>query len=300
MRILFMGTPQFAVLSLEKLSECFDVIGVVTQPDRPAGRGKKLRPPPVKLTAQRLGLPVYQPERIRDFVGEIRSLKPDCIVVVAYGKILPKELLEIPPYRVVNLHASLLPRYRGAAPIQRALMAGERVTGNTVMLVNERMDAGDILSQEEIPIEEEDNLETLSERLSKRGADLLVRTLSLWFEGRVTPVPQKEEEAIYAPPIRREELRICWKAEAQSVRDRVRGLYPGAYTFFRDERLKILRVKVSDGSGEPGEVIDPDKFKVACGEGSVEILELMTPKGRKVSREGFLRGYSIREGELLK
>ena len=300
MKILFMGTPQFAVPSLEKLSERFDVIGVVTQPDRPAGRGKKLRPPPVKLLAQRLGLPVYQPERIRDFVGEIKSLKPDCIVVVAYGKILPKELLGIPPYKVVNLHASLLPKYRGAAPIQRALMAGEKVTGNTVMLVNERMDAGDILSQEEIPIEEEDNLETLSEKLSKRGADLLVRTLSLWFEGRITPVPQNEEEAIYAPPIQKEELRICWKAQAQSVRDRVRGLYPGAYTFFRDERLKILRVKVSEGSGEPGEVIDPDKFKVACGEGSVEILELMTPKGRRVSREEFLRGYSIRRGELLK
>ncbi len=300
MRILFMGTPQFAVPSLEKLSKRFEIIGVITQPDRPAGRGKKLRPPPVKLTAQRLGLTVYQPEKIRDFVEEIRALRPDCIVVVAYGKILPKDILEIPTYRVVNLHASLLPKYRGAAPIQRALMAGEEVTGNTVMLVNERMDAGDILSQEEIPIEEEDNLETLSEKLSKKGADLLVETLSLWFKGRITPVPQKEEEATYAPPVQKEELRICWKAQARSVRDRVRGLYPNAYTFFRGERIKILRVRVSDGSGEPGEVIDTERFEVACGEGSVEILELTTPKGRKVSREEFMRGYSIRKGELLK
>ncbi len=300
MRILFMGTPQFAVPSLEKLSESFEIVGVITQPDRPGGRGKKLRPPPVKILAQELGLPVHQPERIRDFVERIRALKPDCIVVVAYGKILPREILEVPPYRVINLHASLLPKYRGAAPIQRALMAGEETTGNTVMLVNERMDAGDILSQEEIPVEEEDNLETLSEKLSRKGADLLVKTLSMWFEGKITPIPQNEEEATYAPPIQKEELRICWKAPARSVRDRVRGLYPNTYTFFRGERLKILKVRVSNGSGEPGEVIDPERFEVACGEGSVEILELTTPKGRKVSREEFLRGYSVSKGELLK
>ena len=300
MRILFMGTPQFAVPSLERLYGSFEIIGVITQPDRPAGRGKRLRPPPVKLLAQRLGLPVHQPEKIRNFVEEIRTLKPDCIVVVAYGKILPREILEIPPYRVINLHASLLPKYRGAAPIQRALMAGEKVTGNTVMLVNERMDAGDILSQEEVSIEEEDNLETLSEKLSRKGADLLVNTLSLWFERKITPIPQNEEEATYAPPVQKEELRICWKAPARSVKDRVRGLYPNAYAFFRGERIKILKVKVSESFGEPGEVIDPEKFEVACGEGSVEILELITPKGRKVSREEFLRGYFLRKGELLK
>ena len=179
-------------------------------------------------------------------------------------------------------------------------MAGEKTTGNTVMLVNERMDAGDILSQEEVSIEEEDNLETLSEKLSRKGADLLVNTLSLWFERKITPIPQNEEEATYAPPVQKEELRICWKAPARSVRDRVRGLYPNAYAFFRGERIKILKVKVSEGFGEPGEVIDPEKFEVACGEGSVEILELITPKGRKVSREEFLRGYFLRKGELLK
>ena len=300
MRILFMGTPQFAVPSLERLYESFEIVGIITQPDRPAGRGKRLRPPPVKLLAQELGLPVHQPERIRDFVERIKALKPDCIVVVAYGKILPREILDIPPYKVINLHASLLPKYRGAAPIQRALMAGEETTGNTVMLVNERMDAGDILSQEEIPIDEEDNLETLSDKLSRKGANLLVKTLSMWFERKITPILQNEEEATYAPPIQKEELRICWKAPARSVRDRVRGLYPNTYTFFRGERLKILKVRVSDGSGEPGEVIDPERFEVACGEGSVEILELTTPKGRRVSRDEFLRGYSVSKGELLK
>lgn len=300
MRILFMGTPLFAVPSLQRLVGRFGVVGVVTQPDRPAGRGKKLTPPPVKVLARERGIKVYQPERIKDFVHELKELNPDCIVVVAYGRILPKELLDIPPYGVLNLHASLLPKYRGAAPIQRALMAGERLTGNTVMLVNERMDAGDILSQEKVYIEEKDNLETLSQRLSERGADLLIRTLELWFEGKVEPVPQKEEEANYAPPLLKEEFRICWRAQAQSVKDRIRGVYPNAYTTFRGSRVKILEVKVSDGEGEPGELIDPSSLKVACGEGCVEILSLVSPKGKKLSREEFIRGYSPKTGELLK
>jgi len=300
MRILFMGTPLFAVPSLERLSESFQVVGVVTQPDRPAGRGKKLSPPPVKLTAQRLRIPLYQPETVKDLSELLRGIRPDCVVLVAYGRILPKEVLDIPPYGVLNLHASLLPKYRGAAPIQRAIMSGERITGNTIMLVSEEMDAGDILSQEEVPIEEEDNIETLSKRLSEKGADLLLRTLPLWLEGRITPVPQEKERATYAPPVQKEELRICWRAEASSVRDRVRALYPNAYTFFRGERVKILKVKVREGSGEPGEVIDHRRFEVACGKGSVEILELITPKGRRVSGEDFIRGYSPRRGELLK
>ncbi len=300
MRVLFMGTPPFAVPSLELLAENFEVVGVVTQPDRPAGRGKKLTPPPVKELALQLGIEVYQPERIRDFVKTIEDMKPDCIVVVAYGKILPKEVLDIPPYGVVNLHASLLPKYRGSAPIQRALMAGERVTGNTVMLVSEEMDAGDILSQEEVPIDEEDNFYTLSEKLSLRGADLLVRTLQLWFEGKIEPRPQEHEKATYAPPVQREEFRLCWKAQSESVKDRVRGLYPNVYTFFRGDRIKLLKVRVEEGAGEPGEVIDPDRFVVACGEGAVRILELISPKGRRMSGEDFVRGYSPKEGELLK
>ena len=300
MRILFMGTPSFAVPSLERVGESFNIVGVVTQPDRPAGRGKRLKPPPVKEKALELRYKVFQPERIRDFAERIRELKPDCIVVVAYGKILPKEILEIPPYRVINLHASLLPRYRGAAPIQRAIMAGEKETGNTVMLVSERMDAGDILSQEKVPIDEEEDVQSLSQKLSVKGADLLVRTLKLWFEGKVKPVPQKEEEATYAPPIRREEFRVCWKAEAQSVKDRVRALYPNAFFFYRGSRVKLLRVKVVSGDGEPGEVIDDRNFVIACGWEAVQILELISPKGKRMSGEEFLRGYPLRRGELLK
>lgn len=300
MKILFMGTPDFAVPSLRKLSGEFEVVGVITQPDRPAGRGKRVKPPPVKVLAQELGIPVYQPAKLEELVEIVKSIKPDCAVVVAYGRILPKEVLETPPYRVINLHASLLPKYRGAAPIQRALMAGEKVTGNTVMLVNERMDAGDILSQEEVEIDEEDNLKTLSERLSVTGADLLTKTLRLWFEGSIEPVPQKEEEATYAPPVQREEERLCWKAQAESVRDRVRGLYPDAYTFFRGQRVKILKLKVVEGEGEPGEIVDPKRFVVACGKGAVRIEEILSPKGKRMRGEEFVRGYPPKKGELLK
>ncbi len=291
MRVLFMGTPEFAVPSLEELYKEFEIIGVITQPDKPAGRGQKLTPPPVKVLAQRLGIPVYQPEKIKPFTEKIREMKPDCIVVVAYGKILPKEILEIPPYKVINLHASLLPKYRGPAPIQRALMSGERKTGNTVMLVNERMDAGDILSQEEIEIEEDDNFYTLSEKLAKRGAKLLKETLKGWFEGRIKPVPQNEDEATYAPYIQKEEFRICWKASAESIRNRIRGLYPNAYTFFGEKRIKILKAKVVERTGEPGEIIDMKEFIVACGEKALKIEELINPKGKKVSGEEFMRGY---------
>ena len=290
-RILFMGTPLFAVPSLRALSEKFEVIGVVAQPDKPSGRGQKLTPPPTKVEAKKLGIPVYQPERIKDFIPKVRELNPDCIVVVAYGKILPREIIYLPPYGSVNLHASLLPKYRGAAPIQRAIMAGEKETGNTIMLINERMDAGDILSQEKMPIDEEDNFITLSEKLAKSGAELLVKTLEGWFEGRIKPNPQKEEEATYAPPVHKEEFRICWKTTAKSVRDRIRGLYPNAYTTFRGKRIKILKVRVLDTFGEPGEIISKEKFVVGCGRGAVEILELISPKGKRMTGEEFMRGY---------
>ena len=298
-RILFMGTPLFAVPSLKALYERFEVIGVVAQPDKPAGRGQKLTPPPTKVLAQELGIPVYQPERIKDFIPKVKELNPDCIVVVAYGKILPKELIYLPPYGSVNLHASLLPKYRGAAPIQRAIMAGEKETGNTVMLINEKMDAGDILSQERVPIEEEDNFVTLSEKLANSGAKLLVETLEKWFKGEIKPIPQNDEEATYAPPVQKEEFRICWKAHAESVRDRVRGLYPNAYTTFRGKRIKILKVRVLDTFGEPGEILSEERFVVGCGEKAVEILELISPKGKRMTGEEFMRGYRPRLYESL-
>jgi len=291
-----MGTSSFAVPSLVVLYQNFSVVGVITQPDRPAHRGLKLTPPPVKVKALELSLFVYQPEKKGEIEEVVRDINPDCIVVVSYGKILPKSVLDIPPYGALNLHASLLPKYRGASPIQRSLMAGEEMTGNTVMLMDEGMDTGDILSQRELPIHPEDNYQTLSEKLSKEGAELLVETLRAWFEGRIKPIPQNHKEATYAPPILKEELRICWKVHARSVVNKVRGLYPDAYAFIEEGvRIKILKARVVDKEGEPGEVIDRKKFIVACGEKAVEILELINPKGKRISGEDFMRGYSVKK-----
>lgn len=300
MKVLFMGTPEFSVPSLELLHREVGVAWVITQPDRPSGRGMKVKPSPVKLKALDLGIRVLQPETKGELRAIVEDLRPDIGVVVAYGMILPGSVLDVPRFGFLNLHPSLLPKFRGPAPIQRSLMAGERETGNTVILLTEKTDAGPILSQEKETILPEDNLKTLSERLARKGAHLLVRTLKDWTEGRLEPVPQREEEATYAPPIREEELRICWLAPAESVRDRVRGLFPDAYTHFRGRRIKILKVTPVDLSGEPGEIIDPERFVVACGEGAVKVEELISPKGKRVSGEDFSRGYSPRKGELLK
>ena len=294
MRLLFFGTPDFAVPSLLRLTKEFNVVGLVCQPDRPSGRGQRLTPPPTKMVAKELGIEAFQPEKKAQIMPIVESLKPDCIVVVASGKILPPDVINYPRYGCINLHASLLPAYRGSAPIHRALMAGEKKTGNTVMLMDEGMDTGAILSQEKEEILEEDNLKSLSERLSQRGADLLVRTLKDWFEGKIEPIPQDHKRATYAPPIQKEEYRICWKAQAESVKDRIRGLYPDCYTFTeKGERVKVLKVKVVQGEGSPGEVLDRKRLIVACGEGAVEVLELISPKGKLMSGEEFMRGYKV-------
>ncbi len=300
MNIVFMGTPDFALPSFIKVKERFGVSAVITQPPRPAGRGMKKVHPPLREVALRFNTPVYQPETKKDLESLIEYLSPDCIITVAYGRILSPKILAVPPYGVLNLHASLLPKYRGPAPIQRALMAGEKITGNTVFLVNEKMDSGDILLQETVSVREEDNFVSLSQKLALQGAVLLIKALDLWFKGKIKPIPQKEEKATYAPPIRNEEFKICWKASAESVRDRIRGLYPNAYTFFRGNRIKILKVRVVKGMGDPGEILGDKTFTVACGKGAVEILELISPKGKKIKGEDFIRGYNPQRGELLK
>lgn len=293
MKIVFMGTSSYAVPSLTTIFENFGIMGVVTQPDRPAHRGQKLTPSPVKVTAMHLNIPVYQPEKKSQIEELLLRLKPDCVVVVAYGKILTRSILEIPRYGCINLHASLLPKYRGPAPIQRCLMSGENLTGNTVILMDEGMDTGNILSAESLKIEEDDNCVSLAEKLSVQGAKLLIDTLKKWFEGKITPTAQAHEQATYAPLIMKEEYRICWKAPAQSVKDRIRALYPDCYAFLEGgERIKILKVKVCQENGEPGEVMHRKKLQVACGEGCVEVLELINPKGKKVSGEDFMRGYN--------
>jgi len=302
--MVFFGTSLFAVPSLEELTKAEDIqiVGIVTQPDRPSGRGKKLTPPPVKKKALQLGLSelVYQPERIRgeEFKNWFYSLKPDVAIVVAYGKLIPKYIFDFPKHKTLNLHASLLPKYRGSAPIHRALMAGERVTGNTVMLINEGLDSGEILSQEEEPIYEEDNIASLSQRLASKGAKLLVKTLREWVAGKITPKEQDHSLATYAPPITKEEYRICWKAEAHSVVDRIRALYPNTYTTFGGKRIKILSAKVTEiKSNLPAGTVYPnnkDGLYVVCGDRRVvKILELINPKGKKVKGEDLLRGYKI-------
>jgi methionyl-tRNA formyltransferase len=289
-----MGTPDFALPSLEELHKEFEIVGVITQPDKPAGRGQRPSPPPVKKLALELGLKVFQPEKKSQILPIVESLGPQCVVVVAYGKILPPEVIKLPRYGCVNLHASLLPAYRGSAPIQRALMAGERLTGNSIMLMDEGMDTGPLLATAEEPIYDEDDFYSLSRRLSLGGAKLLTKTLKDWFEGRIEPYPQGSSCISYAPPIQKEELRICWKAPAESVRDRVRGIYPNCYTLTeRGERLKVLKVRVLKTYGEPGYILKDKGLVVACGEGAVEILELISPKGKLMSGEEFLRGYRL-------
>ncbi len=304
LRTVFFGTSPFAVPTLEKLFEDTDIelVAVITQPDRPAGRGKKLTPPPVKKRALELGLDdkIFQPERIRneEFYNFFRSLNPDVAVVVAYGKLIPKEVFDFPKYKTLNLHASLLPKYRGAAPIHRAIMAGERETGNSVMLIDEGLDSGPVLAFDREPILEEDNVITLSERLATKGADLLLKTLKRWVSGEIEPIPQRDEEATYAPPILKGEYRICWKAEAESVRDRIRALYPNAYTTFNGKRIKILSAKVTDIKSDlpPGSVypFNRDGLYVVCGDQKVlKVEELINPKGKKVKGEDFVRGYRV-------
>ncbi|NPB05139.1 MAG: methionyl-tRNA formyltransferase [Aquificae bacterium] len=304
MRVVFFGTSEFAVPSLEAVvaDPDLELVAVITQPDRPAGRGKKLTPPPVKKKAVELGLEnlVFQPERIKtpEFVSFFRSLRPDAALVVAYGKLLPREVFDYPKFKTLNLHASLLPKYRGAAPIRRALMAGERETGNTVMLIGEGLDDGPVLAREREPIFEDDNAETLGKRLAGKGADLLIKTLKGWAEGKVRPEPQNEEEATYAPPILKSEYRICWKAEAASVRDRIRALYPDAYATFAGRRIKVLSARLTDLKSDlpPGSVYPfrKDGLFVVCGDGRLlEVVELINPKGKRIKGADFLRGYRV-------
>ena len=304
LRVAFFGTSPFAVPTLEELfrDKDLELVAVITQPDKPAGRGKKLTPPAVKKKAIELGLEniVYQPSKIRneEFYSFFRNLKPDITVVVAYGKILPREVFDLPKYKTLNLHASLLPKYRGAAPIHRAIMAGEKVTGNTVMLIDEGLDSGDILSQQEEAILENDNIVSLSERLATKGAKLLVETLKRWVKGEIKPIPQNDAEATYAPPIEKAEFRICWKAEAESVRDRIRALYPNTYTTFGGKRIKVLSASLTDIKSDlPAGFVYPynrDGLYVVCGDGRVlKIEELINPKGKRVKGEDFIRGYKV-------
>ena len=309
MRLIFLGTPAFAVPSLRRLLEVgHEVAGVVTQPDRPAGRGQRLRKPAVKQVAEEAHLPAIQPVKIQDpvVVDHLRRLRPEVLVVVAFGQILPRAVLEIPPQGCFNVHASLLPKYRGPAPIPWALIRGETVTGVTIMEVIEAVDAGPILLQTKTPIAEEDNAGTLHDRLATLGAEALVETLRALARGEVTKTPQNEAEATYAPKLPPDLGCLQWSRDVHDLWNLVRGLapQPGAYTFFRGGMIRVLAARPFPGRPRqaPGTIVGLRKgagVEVATGDG-ILLVTTLQPEGKRVmTAEEFGRGYRAEVGSAF-
>ncbi len=305
MRIAFMGTAELAGPCLEAVAKVpgHEVAVVVTQPDRPKGRDLKPAPPPVKVVAERLGLSVQQPLKIREpaAIDALRVARPDLIIVVAYGQILPKSVLEIPRLGCVNAHTSLLPRWRGAAPIQYAILNGDRETGVTTMYMDEQMDTGDIILQRAQLIHADDTSATLHDRLAKLGAVLLTETITLIAEDKAPGAKQDETQATYAKKIAKENGRIKWTQSAIEIERQVRAFnpWPSAYTHAGDLLLKIWKVEIVEGvTGNPGEF--QDGFVVATGQGGLRILELQPANSKRMLADAFLRGHSIKPGTVLK
>jgi methionyl-tRNA formyltransferase len=306
LRLVFMGTPEFAVPSLQKLIDRGEmVMAVVTQPDRPKGRGQQLASPPVKIVAMDHGIPVFQPAKVRvpEFLEIIRGLRPDLIIVTAFGQILPKELLNIPRYGCINVHASLLPRYRGAAPINWCIINGETETGVTTMQMDEGLDTGDMLLKKVVPIGPDDDAQALHDQLSVVGAEALAETLDLLIAGKLNAEKQDGLLSNYAPMLKKEDGLIDWRRDPQSIRNLVRGLtpWPGAFTFLRDKTLKIYLCRVAGGSGVPGSVLQADRsgLVIACGEGGLLVEELQLEGKKRLSARDFLAGYNIIPGTIL-
>ena len=307
MRIVFMGTPEFAVEPLKALiREGYEIAGVFTQPDRPKGRGKKTVPGPVKIAAEEAGIPVFQPERIRKTgVEDLKDLKPDLCVTAAFGQILSQEILDIPPLGNINVHASLLPKHRGAAPIAYAIMNGDRLAGVTTMFMDAGIDTGDMLLQENTEIGESETCGELTERLSRIGADLLIRTVRQMEAGTLVRYPQKHEEMTYDPMLEKNMGIADFSADCDLVRGRINGLnpWPCVSVPVQGERLKLLRAVNYEGSGEAGTVMKADPKNgliIACGQGAVKILEVQAPGGKCMKAEDYLRGHGIPEGTNLK
>lgn len=309
MKIVFMGTPDFAVPSLKALAGAgHEIIGVFTQPDKPKNRGMKLQQSPVKECALEMGMPVYQPAKMRD--GEalniLRELNPDLIAVAAYGKILPVDILELPRLGCINVHSSLLPRYRGAAPINWAILNGEDETGVTIQYMAEGVDTGDILAQSKTPIDMNENAAQLFDRLARMGADLLAETVRELEAGTVKAVPQDHSRASHAPMLSREQSPMDWEKTARQLHDQARGLYPwpAATAVLDGIRCKILRTALPGETANkaPGTVLQADKkgLRVACGDGGVlDILELQ-PDGKKaMAAQAFLLGHPVPAGTVL-
>ena len=306
MRILFMGTPDFAEESLKALiNDKREVVGVVTNPDKPKGRGHKMMKPPVKEAAETAGIPVFQPLSLKN--GELQpvlnQLQPDIICVVAYGKILPSYVLDYPKYGCVNVHGSLLPAYRGAAPIQRAVINGEEFSGVTTMLMAEGLDTGDMLLIEKVRIGDNETSEELFDRLSKIGGELLLKTIDGLENGSITPTAQDDSLSTYAPMIKKEEGNIDWTADARTICNLVRGMnsWPMAHTYYMGEAVKIISAVPVDEKtcAAPGTILGEEKnigLKVASGNGVVAVREVQFPCSRRMNVEDYLRGHEIKQG----
>ncbi len=305
MSVIFFGTPQFAVPPLQSLIDSGEPVRlVVTQPDKKTGRGRNVLPPPVKILAEKHSIDVIQPVHLQDdaFRAKLRSLSPDFIVVVAYGKLLKNDILQLPRYGCINVHASLLPKYRGAAPIQWAIINGESTTGVTTMLMDTGMDTGDILLQRPVAISRKDTSLSLAEKLSREGAALLTETLQKMRIGSMTPIPQSGVPT-YAPILTKDNGRIDWNKDAESLFHFVRGMYPwpGAHTRFRGKYLKILQTETEQGTGRPGRVERITRNRVIIGTGnhllSVKVLQ---PEGKKeMDAQAFANGYRLNEGDYF-
>jgi methionyl-tRNA formyltransferase len=311
LRLVFMGTPDLAAVCLDALLRApeFQVVGVVTQPDRPKGRDLKLTPPPVKELALRHGLPVLQPEKARaeDFLRDLAAWQPELIVVAAFGQILPQRILDLPRFGCLNVHTSLLPKYRGAAPIQSAILNGDAETGVTLMKMDAGLDTGAIVRMERTPIADADNAQTLHDRLAQLGAALLVKAIPDYVAGGLTPQPQPAEGATYAAKIKKQDGALDWNLPARVLWNRVRGFtpWPGAYTHFaaqgKPALLKIWGAEPAAGTGPAGNILSADKhgIVVACGEGALRILVLQREGSRRMSAAEFLTGCALAPGQRL-
>jgi methionyl-tRNA formyltransferase len=298
-KAIFMGTPEFAVPTLEKMIAAgHQVTAVFTQPDRPKGRGQEPAASPVKIAAARLGIPVYQPERVKrpEVIEEIRSLQPEVMIVVGYGQIIPQAILDIPPKGIINVHASLLPKYRGAAPIQWAIARGDTRTGVTTMRIDAGLDTGDILLKAETQIGEEETAIELSARLAVTGAELLERTLAVL--STIKPEKQDHSQATLASILKKEDGHIDWTRPAREIANRVRGFqpWPGCYTTWRGKRLAVWKARAQAGSGNIGEIRGS---RVACGEGTLELIEVQPEGKKRMTAEAFLNGHQVKDGEIL-
>ena len=301
MRLIFMGTPDFAVPSLQKLIDCgHEVCGVFTQPDKPKNRGMKLQASPVKEYALSENIPVFQPVKLRDgtALACIRELDPELIVVAAYGRILPEDILAYPRYGCINVHSSLLPKYRGAAPIQWTVLNGDKTAGVTTMFMAEGMDTGDMLLKAETPVGEEETSGQLFDRLKDLGAQLLIETLEKLEQGALTPIPQEEAQATHAPMLSKELSLVDWTKPAQQVHDLIRGLnpWPSAVSYLDGKKLKLHASRVREGSGQPGKAfVQEGALLVYCGQGALELTELQTENGKRMDGKSYLLGHPLEQ-----